>query len=77
LGEENSMLIKRPDSEEIKHVMFNLNANSSSGPDDFDSSFFFHACWNIIDTDVCYCQAALHIQLDFSKNEFKCCFLDF
>ena len=51
-AEENMMLIKCPDFLEIKNVVFNLNGNSSHGPDGF-GGVFYHSCWEIIGTNVC------------------------
>ncbi|KAH0666513.1 hypothetical protein KY285_027719 [Solanum tuberosum] len=41
---ENDILTKLPDEVEIKRVVFELNAESSSGPDGF-SGCFYQNCW--------------------------------
>jgi len=51
--EENISLIKCPYFLEIKDVVFNLNGNSTPGPDGFGGVVFYHSCWEITRTDVC------------------------
>ncbi|KAG5610553.1 hypothetical protein H5410_021834 [Solanum commersonii] len=48
---ENDILTKLPDEDEIKRVVFELNAESSYGPDGF-SGCFYQNCWDTIDLDV-------------------------
>ena len=40
-----------PTEEEVKTVVFQMNGESSSGPDGFKGSFFT-SCWDIIKGDV-------------------------
>ena len=49
--EENKRLCEMPGEEEIKKVVFELNAESSSGPDGFISCFY-QKCWSIVGLDV-------------------------
>ncbi|XP_042056291.1 uncharacterized protein LOC121800866 [Salvia splendens] len=45
------MLERMPSEEEIKQLVFSINAESVVGPDGY-SALFFHACWEIIKVDV-------------------------
>ncbi|XP_015159308.1 uncharacterized protein [Solanum tuberosum] len=48
---ENDILTKLPDEAEIKRLVFELNAESSCGPDDF-SGCFYQNCWDTVGLDV-------------------------
>ncbi|XP_049394714.1 uncharacterized protein LOC125859004 [Solanum stenotomum] len=50
-GEDNNAMIKLPDMEEVKMVVFQLDGNSAAGPDGF-SGLFFQECWDIVSQDV-------------------------
>lgn len=50
--EDNLMLTNLPSLEEIRSVVFSMNANGSPGPDGF-SGFFFQKYWEIVGPDVC------------------------
>lgn len=50
--EQNSMLEQVPTDSEIKSAVWQLDPNSSPGPDGFDGAFF-RACWDIVGWDVC------------------------
>jgi len=39
-------------NDEVKKVVFNLNGNSSCGPDDLLGKFF-HVWWDIVGADIC------------------------
>ncbi|XP_047942726.1 uncharacterized protein LOC125189497 [Salvia hispanica] len=45
------LLEKAPSTEEIRKVVFSINAESAAGPDGY-SGLFFQACWEIIGADV-------------------------
>jgi len=45
------MLVRFLSSDEIKKIVFSLNSDSAPGPNGFEG-FFFHGCWNIVDSDV-------------------------
>ncbi|XP_057775017.1 uncharacterized protein LOC130993994 [Salvia miltiorrhiza] len=49
--QDNEMLSRIPNEEEITVAVFQLDSHSSPGPDGF-SGRFFHACWDIIKVDV-------------------------
>ncbi|XP_071912229.1 uncharacterized protein [Coffea arabica] len=49
---ENEALQQVPTEKEVKKVVFQMNGESSSGPDGFTSSFFT-SCWEIVKGDVC------------------------
>ncbi|KAF9623360.1 hypothetical protein IFM89_000849 [Coptis chinensis] len=48
---DNVALTALPTAQEIKAVVFLLNADSSPGPGGF-TGFFFHHCWDIVEYDV-------------------------
>ncbi|CAI8597349.1 unnamed protein product [Vicia faba] len=48
----NNILTILPSNEEIQNAVFNLNKNSTSGPDEF-GGIFYHTYWNLIKDDVC------------------------
>ncbi|XP_026383552.1 uncharacterized protein LOC113279054 [Papaver somniferum] len=48
---DNCVLEECPNEEEIKHVVFNLNADSAPGPDGF-IGIFYRAAWEIIKDNV-------------------------
>jgi len=50
-AEQNEEMEKLPSMEEIKNVVFELNGESTSGPDGF-SGAFFQVCWGIIHEDI-------------------------
>ncbi|XP_042016195.1 uncharacterized protein LOC121764206 [Salvia splendens] len=45
------LLERTPSEEEIKQIVFSLNAEGAAGPDGY-SALFFQACWEIIKADV-------------------------
>ncbi|XP_026383990.1 uncharacterized protein LOC113279509 [Papaver somniferum] len=49
--EDQNMLDKIPDEQEIKDILFNMDPESSPGPDGF-TGCFYRACWHIIHLDV-------------------------
>lgn len=49
--EDNDMLTKLPDEKEIREDVFNMNADSSAGPDGYNGKFFSKCC-EIIKVDV-------------------------
>jgi len=50
-GDQNEMLTRLPSKEEVKEVVFALNNDSASGPDEL-SGHFFQTCWDIIKEDI-------------------------
>ncbi|XP_015169513.1 uncharacterized protein [Solanum tuberosum] len=48
---KNEEIGRVPNIEEVKHVVFNLNGDSTSRPDDF-LGIFFQSCWDIIREDI-------------------------
>ncbi|XP_047978624.1 uncharacterized protein LOC125220501 [Salvia hispanica] len=46
-----SQLEVDPTAEEVRQVVFDINADSTAGPDGF-SALFFQACWDIVGKDV-------------------------
>ncbi|XP_071920627.1 uncharacterized protein [Coffea arabica] len=48
---DNAMLSAPPDVEELKGVVFALQADSAPGPDGFGAGFY-QACWDIIKSDL-------------------------
>ncbi|XP_027082422.1 uncharacterized protein [Coffea arabica] len=50
--QENEALQQVPTEEEVKKVIFQMNGESSLGPDGFTGSFFT-SCWEIVKGDVC------------------------
>nr|XP_027067829.1 uncharacterized protein LOC113693496 [Coffea arabica] len=48
---DNAMLSAPPDMEELKGVVFALQADSAPGPDGFGAGFY-QACWDIIKSDL-------------------------
>lgn len=52
IHEEDNVEIERmPDEDEVKRVVFSLNADSACGPNGF-SRKFFQASWEIIGKDI-------------------------
>lgn len=49
--EDNEEMIKLPNLDEVKRVVFELNGDSACGPDGF-SGLFFQKCWDIIGEDI-------------------------
>ena len=49
--QESKALQQFPMEEEVKNVVFQMNGDSSSGPDGFKGSFFT-SCWDIVKGDV-------------------------
>ncbi|XP_060182106.1 uncharacterized protein LOC132611743 [Lycium barbarum] len=49
--EQNRVIHEFPEEEEIKEVVFGLNANSAGGPDGYTGKFF-QAAWDIIAKDI-------------------------
>ncbi|VFQ98285.1 unnamed protein product [Cuscuta campestris] len=49
--EDNHMMSRILDNEEIKKAVWDLNPNSAAGPDGFNG-YFFRTCWEIIKGDV-------------------------
>ncbi|XP_057791251.1 uncharacterized protein LOC131008384 [Salvia miltiorrhiza] len=50
--QQNDMLSAIPNEEEITAAVFQMDSNSSPGPDGFSGKFFHH-CWDIIKKDIC------------------------
>ncbi|CAH9113234.1 unnamed protein product [Cuscuta europaea] len=50
-NEDNYMLMKLPESEEIKNAVWGLNQNGAPGPDGYNGKFF-RKCWDIVDQDM-------------------------
>ncbi|WMV24325.1 hypothetical protein MTR67_017710 [Solanum verrucosum] len=50
-AEANGFLNAIPDAEEIKKVVFELNGDSTSGPDGF-TGYFYQTCWEIVGEDL-------------------------
>ncbi|XP_075089930.1 uncharacterized protein LOC142171470 [Nicotiana tabacum] len=48
---DNDLLNAIPDDEEIRNVIFSINASSAAGPDGFNGTFY-QKCWNIIKYDI-------------------------
>ncbi|XP_057790938.1 uncharacterized protein LOC131008050 [Salvia miltiorrhiza] len=48
---QNALLARIPDEEEIIAAVFDMDAESSPGPDGFTDKFF-HSCWQIIKVDI-------------------------
>ncbi|XP_055962061.1 uncharacterized protein LOC130015619 [Mercurialis annua] len=57
---DNEMLTGIPTDEEIKAIVFNMDASSAPGPDGFTGAFF-KDCWSIVSYDVC--KAVVHFFL--------------
>lgn len=49
--DQNEEVIKIPNQEEVKKIVFELNGSSACGPDDF-TGLFFQYCWDIVGEDV-------------------------
>ncbi|XP_019236035.1 PREDICTED: uncharacterized protein LOC109216346 [Nicotiana attenuata] len=49
--EQNQGLLRKPNKDEAKMVVFGLNSESAGGPDGF-TGCFFHSCCDIIDDDI-------------------------
>ncbi|XP_047961692.1 uncharacterized protein LOC125206485 [Salvia hispanica] len=45
------LLDKAPTAEEVRQIVFSINAEGAAGPDGY-SALFFQACWNIVGEDV-------------------------
>lgn len=63
--EHNAILCIVPNEEEIKVVIFSMNASRSPGPNDFGVCFY-KACWNIISGLI------LFLQYSFSFCTMRC-----
>ncbi|KAG5601718.1 hypothetical protein H5410_033088, partial [Solanum commersonii] len=50
-AEENSILCRIPELEEVKNVVFKLNGDSASGPDGLTGRFY-QSCWDIVGIDI-------------------------
>ncbi|KAG5610699.1 hypothetical protein H5410_021980 [Solanum commersonii] len=50
-AEENSILCRMPELEEVKNVVFKLNGDNASGPDGLTGRFY-QSCWDIVGTDI-------------------------
>lgn len=48
---DNSNLCRQPTLEEVKKAVFNLNGDSTSGPDGFSGAFCQY-CWEIVGNDI-------------------------
>ena len=48
---ENGSLLAIPSAEDVKNVVFSMNADSAPGPDGY-SGHFFQACWDVVGLDV-------------------------
>ncbi|PON72886.1 hypothetical protein PanWU01x14_063550, partial [Parasponia andersonii] len=48
---DNLELCRIPNEEEIRLMVFDIDASSASGPNGFSGKFFCH-CWDIISQDV-------------------------
>lgn len=44
-------MIKLPDNDKVKRVLFELNGESAYGPDGFTGAFF-QICWDIVGDEV-------------------------
>ncbi|XP_042481160.1 uncharacterized protein LOC122061743 [Macadamia integrifolia] len=51
-NEDNAFLDAVPSREEIKMAIWDLDADSSPGPDGFPGQFF-RSCWDIVENDFC------------------------
>ncbi|XP_060210656.1 uncharacterized protein LOC132637608 [Lycium barbarum] len=51
IEEDNILLAEQPTMEEVQKVVFELNGDSSCGPDGF-SGIFYQKCWEVIKADV-------------------------
>lgn len=49
--EENLLLCKTPELEEVKKAVFSLNSDSSCGPDGLTERFY-QCCWDIVGNDI-------------------------
>ncbi|XP_060182430.1 uncharacterized protein LOC132612110 [Lycium barbarum] len=49
--EDNILLAEQPTMEEVQKVVFELNGDSTCGPDGF-SGIFYQKCWEVIKADV-------------------------
>lgn len=49
--DENQMLIKIPQFQEVKEAMFQINAWAAPGPDGYQAGFYQH-CWDIVGMDI-------------------------
>ncbi|VFQ95747.1 unnamed protein product, partial [Cuscuta campestris] len=50
-AEEDASITALPDMDEVRHTIWEMDANSASGPDGFNGTFF-KCCWEIIQHDV-------------------------
>ncbi|VFQ69892.1 unnamed protein product [Cuscuta campestris] len=50
-AEDDASITALPNLEEVKHTIWEMDANSTSGPDGFNGTFF-KCCWDIIQQDV-------------------------
>ncbi|KAH0696110.1 hypothetical protein KY290_013471 [Solanum tuberosum] len=49
--EENEEMVRLPEQDEVKRVVFELNGSSAHGHDGF-SGLFFQICWEIVGGDI-------------------------
>lgn len=51
--EDNKVMTRLSDKDKVRAVVFNLNGDSSCGPNGFTRSFF-QTCWEIVGEDITY-----------------------
>ncbi|VFQ88761.1 unnamed protein product [Cuscuta campestris] len=66
-SEDNMMLTAIPDLAEVKATVWDLDPDSTSGPDGFNGTFF-RACWNIIYQDVLTASQEFFLSLPIPKG---------
>lgn len=50
-AEDNEVLCKLPDFEEVRSAVFSLSGDSASGPNGLTGRFYQH-CWDILEEDI-------------------------